>query len=282
MRSAVVALLVLAAAVAVSAQAPIPYRPDGFLFGTGTTDSPIQMDMFLDLLCPDCAAAWPNVKSVADYYGSNINIKLHTFPLPYHTYGFMMAQAAHVVFYNATEEIVRSFDDYVFNGQSQFWNGNVANISSNQVLASMTNFIVTEGGFSDEADFSAGMMDDNINEYTRVSWKYACSKGVLGTPTFFVNDVNVNGDPSWTLAEWRTLLDPLLQPEPGMKRAVAKKVNKHHSAKKTLCNKNRKHRSFHSVPNACPTGEPECDYSPGKFECCYPGEMCIPNVGCRC
>jgi len=25
-----------------------------------------------------------------------------------------------------------------------------------------------------------------------------------------------------------------------------------------------------------------CEYSEGKSECCTQGEMCIPNVGCRC
>lgn len=32
----------------------------------------------------------------------------------------------------------------------------------------------------------------------------------------------------------------------------------------------------------CPNNEKQCDYAPGKFECCLPGEGCIPNVGCRC
>lgn len=43
--------------------------------------------MFLDLLCPDCAAAWPNIKQVTDYYAENITTTIHTFPLPYHNNG---------------------------------------------------------------------------------------------------------------------------------------------------------------------------------------------------
>jgi len=276
MRFAALFVVVVAlAAVSVQAQAPIPYRPDGFTVSQGSTTSPIQFDMFLDLLCPDCAAAWPNVKDVMDYYKDQINTVIHFFPLPYHTYGFTVAQSAHV-FIQATQpsySVLRNFSDYIFTNQAQFWNSAVNTISPAQVVSNLGQ-LVEEGGFLTASQFNAGMADDNINENTRVSWKYACSRGVLGTPTFFVNGVNVNGDPSWTLAEWRTLLDPLLQPLPPMKVA----------AKKTPACKNRKHstRTFHQVAGNCPTGEPECDYSPGKYECCYAGEMCIPNVGCRC
>ena len=30
-----------------------------------------------------------------------------------------------------------------------------------------------------------------------------------GTPNFLVNGLPVNADPSWTLAQWQALLDPL-------------------------------------------------------------------------
>lgn len=32
----------------------------------------------------------------------------------------------------------------------------------------------------------------------------------------------------------------------------------------------------------CPAGKVECNFAPGKSECCKDGEYCIPNVGCRC
>ncbi|KAJ8312989.1 hypothetical protein KUTeg_010362 [Tegillarca granosa] len=34
--------------------------------------------------------------------------------------------------------------------------------------------------------------------------------GVSGTPTFMVNDVLVNAYSSWTVTDWKTLIDPLL------------------------------------------------------------------------
>lgn len=35
----------------------------------------------------------------------------------------------------------------------------------------------------------AGLKDRSNDLATRVSWKYACSRAVAGTPTFFVNGV---------------------------------------------------------------------------------------------
>ena len=64
------------------------------------------------------AAAWPNIKAVADFYKSNISVAMHTFPLPYHNNGFMAAQAAHVAM-NAQPNNVglfRQIGDFFFNG----------------------------------------------------------------------------------------------------------------------------------------------------------------------
>lgn len=60
----------------------------------------------------------------------------------------------------------------------------------------------------------------DLNMNTRVSWKYATTRGVSGTPTFFVNDINVPADSTWTLQEWTALIDPLLAPSTSSKNAV--------------------------------------------------------------
>ena len=47
---------------------------------------------------------------------------------------------------------------------------------------------------------------------TRVSFKYGISRGVAGTPTFFINEVQVIQDDNtpWNLTQWRNIIDPLL------------------------------------------------------------------------
>lgn len=42
--------------------------------------------------------------------------------------------------------------------------------------------------------------------------QYGCSRGVVGTPTYFVNGVTVGGaDESWSVNEWAKVLDPLVK-----------------------------------------------------------------------
>jgi hypothetical protein len=97
----------------------------------------------------------------------------------------------------------------------------VANLSSTQVLQQLAQLANQATGVS-IAGFLAGMQDPNINMNTRISWKYGCSRGVTGTPSFLVNELPVEADATWTLAQWTQLLDPLLNNTASPKVAVAR------------------------------------------------------------
>jgi len=249
-----VALVLVQSAVG---QIPIPNRYDGY--SQGTTDSPILFEAHFDLLCPDCQAAWPNVKDVLNYYNpsgqpSNIRFYLHTFPLPYHHNGFFAAQGLRLM-NELAPTLTWKFIDLIFDNQDQFWDGPTADVTANQVISSFASLTEKNLGFSSKLYIDA-MQNDTFNEDTRVSWKFGCSRGVSGTPTFFVNGILVMADPTWTLSDWRQVLDPLLgRSSP---------------------------RARHMKLNDCPAGQQLCNYSPNKFQCCLPGERCIKNVGCRC
>eukprot|EP00455_Lapot_gusevi_P048458 TRINITY_DN669_c0_g1_i1.p1 TRINITY_DN669_c0_g1~~TRINITY_DN669_c0_g1_i1.p1 ORF type:complete len:279 (+),score=107.33 TRINITY_DN669_c0_g1_i1:59-838(+) len=258
--SRVFCLLVIALAC-VYAQVPIPPRYDGF--AQGSPSSPIQLEAFFDLLCPDCKQAWPNVKQVLSYYNapnqpSNIRFYLHTFPLPYHHNAFFAAQGAHIVLQNTNSNVSKVFDwvDAIFDAQDYFSGSATATITPNEVLNEFGNVAQKVLGIPQATFVQA--YNANTDYPTRVSWKYGCSRGVSGTPTFLVNGVQVQADPSWGLTEWRQVIDPLLSQTPTFTSTSSSSVH------------------------TCPSGYPTCQYLPGKFECCKPGESCIPNVGCRC
>jgi len=105
--------------------------------------------------------------------------------------------------------------------QNNFWNDVVANLSSTQVLQQLAQLANQATGVS-IAGFLTGMQDPNINMNTRISWKYGCSRSVTGTPSFFVNQLPVEADATWTLAQWAQLLDPLLNNTASVKLAVAR------------------------------------------------------------
>jgi hypothetical protein len=42
--------------------------------------------------------------------------------------------------------------------------------------------------------------------------QYGCSRGVVGTPTYLVNGVNVAGaDDSWSVDDWAKIFDPIVK-----------------------------------------------------------------------
>jgi len=274
-------LAVLFCVTCVSAQIPIPNRYDGF--GQGEIDAPILFEAFFDLLCPDCAGAWPNIKDVVNYYNSNashIRFLLHTFPLPYHHNAFYAAQGTHIV--NAVNsKLLWQYVDAMFLHQDKFWDGATADDSSNQVQSAMAATVQDAIGF-DQNDFIQGLGNATLNMDTRISWKYGCSRGVAWTPAFFVNGISVLADPTWTLNDWRIILDPLIS------HSGDDNDNDEEEDKLGKCPVSvQKMRALLPLrdthtPNDCPPGQFPCTYKAGKTQCCLNGEHCIPNVGCRC
>lgn len=108
------AVVVLACVRAAEGQAPIPARPDGW--AVGPPGAPVVVDMFLDLMCPDCRADDPIITQLARHYGDRVRIVYHVFPLPYHRNAFAMAQLAHYIGnrLNTTGFLVRCRDGVTF------------------------------------------------------------------------------------------------------------------------------------------------------------------------
>ena len=58
-------------------QAPIPNRIPGFSYdpdGAGFSDNAIEVEVFVDLQCPDCKMAWATLKQMASHYGKEVCI----------------------------------------------------------------------------------------------------------------------------------------------------------------------------------------------------------------
>jgi len=177
--TSILVLLAVAFAGFASAQVPIPNRPDGYGVG-GPADAHVVIDMFLDLLCPDCKASWPTVLQVIQAYGTKIHFRIHTFPLPYHTNAFVVAQGLHVIA-NATNrnlDAIYQFATKVFDNQEMWYNAATANITILQVVDSLATF-AAQTGLVTKDKFLAGIASADINYETRISWKYTCSRGNL-------------------------------------------------------------------------------------------------------
>ncbi len=168
----------------------------------------------MDLLCPDCAGDWPVMGQLLEHYGNRISLILHTFPLPYHTFAFRAAQGAHVIFsLNKTAKGVFDFATLMFKNQGDFYGASLNTTWVDNHIAELAFTL----GYA-KADVLAGLADDNLNEDTRISWKYSTSRYSTGTPHYMVNGLPVDDQlGNGQLSDWEALLDPLLGRAQGAK-----------------------------------------------------------------
>ena len=163
----------------ISAQVPIPSRPDGYGVG-GPADANVVVEMFMDPLCPSCKGEWPTILQLIQAYGKQIHVRIHTFPLPYHTNSFLASQGLHVIanITNRNLDAIFQYATKVFENQQMWYNDVTQSMSMTQILDSLATF-VDKTGLVVKAQFLAGMNDAYINDETRISWKYGCSRGNL-------------------------------------------------------------------------------------------------------
>jgi len=206
-------LVVVVCSMSSAASMPIPLRPDGYpLLSSAPATAPVVLEAFLDMLCPDSAAAWPTMKAVVAAYPSDVYFLMHTFPLPYHTNGFIAGQGVHVVDHGTMHNLtaVTAYADLLFSVQASFFNAATKDKTITQVIAALADYVDAAGLLS-SADFTQGIADTNINLETRYSWKYGCSRGMTATASFLLNGVWLPADGSWALADWKAVIDPLVQ-----------------------------------------------------------------------
>ena len=144
-------------------------------------------------------------KAVTDY----VETVVHIFPLPYHHHAFFVSQMVPFIFdlhKNNTE--VFQFTDWIFFNQDKYLTG-AKNESEPQVKARLCNEASRDLKFFTKAQCDDEFKSNAHNFATRVSWKFATYNGVSGTPTVFLNGVEVDAPTS--VAGWENLLKPFLK-----------------------------------------------------------------------
>jgi len=231
---------------------PIPRTPDGF--SLGDPNAQVTFELFGDTMCPDTKFAYPIVRQVVASYGpEKMRFVFHALSLPY-THNSMLTNQGIWVVANRNSSNVFKYIEAIFANQDSFWNRVTADLTTNEVIAAIAKVALQANTIESVSDFITGMADEDIYYAAVGSWKYIVSRAVTDTPTFFVNNIRVEADFTWTVEDWKSVLDPLF----GSNSQITPKLAE------------------------CPAGLTECDYAPGKSMCCPPSEQCVPNVGCRC
>ncbi|XP_041018021.1 uncharacterized protein LOC121260257 [Juglans microcarpa x Juglans regia] len=127
----------------------------------------IVIDAFLDPVCPYSRDSWPPLKQAVQHYGPRVGLTLCLFPSP-----------------------SIAFSCYLFSLNSpleKFYNNPTRNMSRVSVVHHIAMFAAQVIGNSYHNAVHSGFNDDKSGLKTRISFKYAASRGVYGTPSFFIN-----------------------------------------------------------------------------------------------
>ncbi|KGN62258.1 uncharacterized protein LOC101216804 [Cucumis sativus] len=194
------------------AQSLPPPKFDGFVYGNHSLDfNTIHIEAFFDPVCPDSRDSWPPLKKALDHYGSRVRLVIHLLPLPYHDNAYAASRALHIVDLVNPSDTFKLLEAF-FGDQKQFYNAETRYLSRAAIVDSMVKFGVEVLGDSYKNTLVTGFNDRETDLLTRVSFKFSTSRGVYGTPFFFINGFLApdKGSPL-NYTEWRNLIDPLIK-----------------------------------------------------------------------
>ncbi|MCO5554698.1 hypothetical protein L7F22_008231 [Adiantum nelumboides] len=193
---------------------PIPEHYDGFVFNSSTSFSPVLLEAFFDPLCSDSADAWPVVKKIAQHYQDDLLLIVHPFPLPYHHNAFLACRALNII-NKLNSTLTYPLLELFFENQDSFSTSQTLEEAPSSVIERIIG--LTVDNFNDlvasdfESQFTAGFSDSRMDLVTRISFKFGCSRVVVGTPYFFVNGIPLyDADSAWTFSQWAKIIEPLI------------------------------------------------------------------------
>lgn len=189
--------------------------------GTGR----VLVEMHGDLVCKVCRQDWLSTVSLvlSRYSSANVSFVFHPFPLSFHRAGFLASKAGFVI-----ESLAPgSFFNWVllvFKYQDQFQNDVLFNQTDYQVVNQFADIAAANIAGVDRSSFMHRMtlpflgpdITPDLDEYdmlARAQWKLSTTRGVMGTPVYFVNGVRLLCD-SWTVDNWTQMLDFMLKHAP--------------------------------------------------------------------
>ena len=202
MKTILVAALLIVGTIAIQ-NIPIPSRPDGVSFGPA--NATFQLEVFYDLLCPHCRDSFATIKPILRNLLNNTNFRftIHIFPLPYHHQSYLTGKAEKFIEQNFNSNYTFYFIETLFNNQDQFYNDAIANLTLPQIQWKLANLTSTsfKNKVSAQALYNA-VNNASYDSAARLSWKYACERGVAGTPVYFANNIRVDDAASFTASDW--------------------------------------------------------------------------------
>lgn len=164
---------------------------------TEAPDDRVQLVEFLDFECESCRALYPVMERIRTEYAGRIDIGIRYFPIPSHTNSHL---AARVVEAAARQGRLEPMYQRMFETQAQ-WG------ESSQSQAAVFRGFAQELGL-DMTAFERDVADRSVAERVDRDFDAGLALGVQGTPTLFLNGVEL--PPMPTYEELRARIDTAL------------------------------------------------------------------------
>ncbi|KAI9986935.1 hypothetical protein PInf_025907 [Phytophthora infestans] len=176
------------------AQEPVPSEPPGFTIGRGSGSA----------------------KALANHYEpEDLRVKAVLFPLPFHQHGFTAAESVFTITSALGDDHFTPWLEVLYNNQERFWNKATKDLSAVQVTNEVKELAKKTFPALTDKQWEKGMTGyggTEADQNTRVTWKYACTRTVTGTPQYKSNGVPFeDADSSWKLEDWLKVIDPLVK-----------------------------------------------------------------------
>ncbi|POM74113.1 Hypothetical protein PHPALM_8972 [Phytophthora palmivora] len=273
----------------------IPRRPPGFTLGSGSADAGVQLESYIDLLCPDSKSAYPGLKKLVEHYETDeLRVRFVLFPLPYHQHAFATAEAAFTITTALGDKSFITWLETIYANQDIFWNKATKDLSPVQVvgklkaLAQKTFPSLTDKEWDEQM---TGYGGTDVDDHTRETWKYTCSRGMSGTPMYTLNGVPFEADADWSFEQWFKIIDPLVKAnQPALNMLTTTKTWKNvHLSGVPRVQPDRdimrlvRTGEWSTTAQVCEgieSGSRACEFAPGRAMCCQADEACILREGC--
>ncbi|XP_006821614.1 uncharacterized protein LOC102806998 [Saccoglossus kowalevskii] len=180
----------------------------GYVYKMGNPNAPVHLEMFFDAQCSDAKLGYQAVFETAEYYGPDtLYLVMYGIPLPYHRGAFISHQALRAVDQLDSSRTVE-YIHLLFENQYRI-NGSPANVSEAELFVILTELATVLG--IPEEDFVTEFGKPMTDVRCRFEMKMANTRGVYGSPWFFLNGMTVvEYFPVWTFDDWKAIIDPLL------------------------------------------------------------------------
>ena len=175
----------------------------------GATKPDIELDVYCDPLCSDCAYVWPQINELVERYPT-LQISFHTMPLSIHTWSYHSCKAVQALKLMEGEAKAREMLDALYNGdQIQFLNTAMMNTSEAGAVEKYCDYVSQKFGV-DRDVYKEKFLSQETRSAVGTESVFSTIHAVLGTPTYDVNGARVDFNEQTTIEEWIEFLDSLV------------------------------------------------------------------------